>query len=363
MITGAVPAAEYASWLDRAAVAVQLRRTHERRVVGDGRRLPGRGRGAGRDRHRRRTRPARPAPSSSVSPTVAPGELASVIADVLGAPDRRTALAAAAREHALAAQLRDRGARAVRDRDRAGDARRAECAPAGLIRRRRRACRGARRAGLRRRAVARAPSRRPRRSGSRHPSSSDRSTLGDRSRAARRATRARRLRRPGGAGPARSPTSMWSAAVQRKRPVRPPTERGTTSGSGTTSGDVASRRGAPGPSASSRRRGRCGPGARARSAAARRSRRAPRPRRIRATVPPREQRAQRARRSARGARGRAAPREHVDVVASRAEPVHGRDGAVRLAGRGRRIRADYEDAHRELLRGRSPSRRARRPSW
>ena len=41
----------------------------------------------------------------------------------------------------------------------------------------------------------------------------------------------------------------------------------------------------------------------------------------------------------------AASREHVDVVTLRAEPVNGRDGAVRLAVRGRRVRADYEDAH------------------
>jgi glycosyltransferase involved in cell wall biosynthesis len=99
VITGSVTAAEYASWLDRAAVAVQLRRTangESSAAVADclaaGAVLIVTGIGAFRDL------PA--AGVTSVSPTVSAGELAALIAGLLAAPDRRTALAAAARDYA-----------------------------------------------------------------------------------------------------------------------------------------------------------------------------------------------------------------------------------------------------------------------
>lgn len=100
VITGAVTAAEYASWLDRAAVAVQLRRTangESSAAVGDclaaGAVLVVTGIGAGRD-----------LPDSavvSVDPSVSAGELAAVVADLLGDADRRRGLAAAARDYAM----------------------------------------------------------------------------------------------------------------------------------------------------------------------------------------------------------------------------------------------------------------------
>src|SRR5439155_10233086 len=99
LITGAVSAAEYASWLDRAAVAVQLRRTangESSAAVADclaaGTVLIVTGIGAGRDL---------PADAVvSVNPSVPPGELAVLIADLLGDADRRHGLAVRAREYA-----------------------------------------------------------------------------------------------------------------------------------------------------------------------------------------------------------------------------------------------------------------------
>jgi glycosyltransferase involved in cell wall biosynthesis len=99
VITGAVTAAEYASWLDRAAVAVQLRRTangESSAAVADclaaGAVLVVTGIGAGRDLPADAVVP--------VSPSVPAGELAAFIADLLGDADRRHALAARAREYA-----------------------------------------------------------------------------------------------------------------------------------------------------------------------------------------------------------------------------------------------------------------------
>jgi glycosyltransferase involved in cell wall biosynthesis len=98
-VTGAVTAPEYATWLDRAAIAVQLRRTangESSAAVADclaaGAVLVVTGIGAGRDLPE--------AAVVRVGPTVAAGELATVIADLLGDPERRSALAAAARAYA-----------------------------------------------------------------------------------------------------------------------------------------------------------------------------------------------------------------------------------------------------------------------
>jgi glycosyltransferase involved in cell wall biosynthesis len=101
VITGAVTAAEYASWLDRAAVAVQLRRTangESSAAVADclaaGAVLIVTGIGAGRD-----------LPDDaviSVSPSVSAAELAAVVVDLLADPARRRDLAAAARVYAAA---------------------------------------------------------------------------------------------------------------------------------------------------------------------------------------------------------------------------------------------------------------------
>ena len=99
VITGAVTAAEYASWLDRAAVAVQLRRTangESSAAVADclaaGAVLIVTAIGAARD-----------LPASAVvgvNPGVSAGELAGLIADLLGDAARRHELAARAREYA-----------------------------------------------------------------------------------------------------------------------------------------------------------------------------------------------------------------------------------------------------------------------
>jgi glycosyltransferase involved in cell wall biosynthesis len=99
VVTGAVSEREYASWLDRAAVAIQLRRTangESSAAVADGLAadavLVVTGIGAGRD-----------LPGSAVvavSPTVSERELASVVSDLLADPERRIALAAAARDYA-----------------------------------------------------------------------------------------------------------------------------------------------------------------------------------------------------------------------------------------------------------------------
>ena len=98
-VTGAVTAAEYAAWLDRAAVAVQLRRTangESSAAVADclaaGAVLVVTGIGAGRD--------LPDAAVVRVSSDVSAGELAAVVADLLDDPTRRAALAAAGREHA-----------------------------------------------------------------------------------------------------------------------------------------------------------------------------------------------------------------------------------------------------------------------
>jgi phosphatidylinositol alpha-mannosyltransferase len=98
-LTGAVTDAEYASWLDRAAVAVQLRRTANGECsgtiadclaagvvpivtrIGAGRDLPDDG-------------------VVSVSPSVSAEELAGAIAGLLVDPDRRAALAAGGRRYA-----------------------------------------------------------------------------------------------------------------------------------------------------------------------------------------------------------------------------------------------------------------------
>jgi glycosyltransferase involved in cell wall biosynthesis len=98
-VTGTVTAAEYAVWLDRAAVAVQLRRTangESSAAVADclaaGAVLVVTGIGAGRD--------LPDAAVVRVSPVIAPAALATVVADLLGDPERRTALADAARRYA-----------------------------------------------------------------------------------------------------------------------------------------------------------------------------------------------------------------------------------------------------------------------
>jgi len=98
-VTGAVNSVEYASWLDRAAVAVQLRRAangESSAAVADclaaGAVLVVTAIGAGRD-----------LPDSGVVPvasTVSEGELATVVADLLQDAERRAALAAAARLYA-----------------------------------------------------------------------------------------------------------------------------------------------------------------------------------------------------------------------------------------------------------------------
>ncbi len=100
VITGAVSAAEYASWLDRAAVAVQLRRTangESSAAVADclaaGVALIVTGIGAAREL---------PAEAVvSVSPSVSAGALAGVIDVVLGDADLRVRLTDAAREYAI----------------------------------------------------------------------------------------------------------------------------------------------------------------------------------------------------------------------------------------------------------------------
>jgi len=100
VITGAVSAAEYESWLDRAAVAVQLRRTangESSAAVADclaaGVALIVTGIGAAREL---------PAEAVvSVSPSVSAGALAGVIDVVLGDADLRVRLTDAAREYAI----------------------------------------------------------------------------------------------------------------------------------------------------------------------------------------------------------------------------------------------------------------------
>jgi glycosyltransferase involved in cell wall biosynthesis len=98
-VTGAVPAAEYAGWLDRAAVAVQLRRTangESSAAVADclaaGAVLVVTGIGAGRDLPHdavARVGPAEPAAA-----------LATLVADLLDDAERRAALAAVGRDYA-----------------------------------------------------------------------------------------------------------------------------------------------------------------------------------------------------------------------------------------------------------------------
>jgi glycosyltransferase involved in cell wall biosynthesis len=100
-ITGAVTDAEYASWLDRAVVAVQLRRSANGECSGtvadcmaSGVVPIVSGIGAGRDL---------PADGVvSVGPSVSAGALASVVIDLLGDPDRRRDLAAGGRAYAAA---------------------------------------------------------------------------------------------------------------------------------------------------------------------------------------------------------------------------------------------------------------------
>ena len=74
--------AEYAAWLDRAAVAVQLRRSANGESFGDGRRLPRVGRGADRHRHRRRPRPARRRRDQRGPGGDGRRELATIVADL-----------------------------------------------------------------------------------------------------------------------------------------------------------------------------------------------------------------------------------------------------------------------------------------
>jgi glycosyltransferase involved in cell wall biosynthesis len=98
-ITGAVTDAEYASWLDRAAVAVQLRRTANGECSGTIADCLAAGAvpivtriGAGRD-----------LPDDgvvSVDPAVSAAELAGVVGDLLADPARRADLAAAGRRYA-----------------------------------------------------------------------------------------------------------------------------------------------------------------------------------------------------------------------------------------------------------------------
>jgi glycosyltransferase involved in cell wall biosynthesis len=98
-VTGAVTAAEYASWLDRAAVAVQLRRTangESSAAVADclasGAAVVVTGIGAGRD-----------LPDTGVERVgsdVSALELATRVSDLLADPARRAKLASAAREYA-----------------------------------------------------------------------------------------------------------------------------------------------------------------------------------------------------------------------------------------------------------------------
>ena len=101
VLTGGVSDSEYAAWLDRAAVAVQLRRTANGECsgtvadclasgavvivsrIGSGRDLPADG-------------------VVSVASSVTAGDLASVLVDLLVDPDRRGAIAAAGRAYAAA---------------------------------------------------------------------------------------------------------------------------------------------------------------------------------------------------------------------------------------------------------------------
>ena len=100
-MTGAVTDAEYAAWLDRAAVAVQLRRSANGESSGtvadclaSGAVPIVSGIGAGRDL---------PADGVvSVGPSVTAAELAPSIADLLADPDRRRDLAVAGRAYAAA---------------------------------------------------------------------------------------------------------------------------------------------------------------------------------------------------------------------------------------------------------------------
>jgi glycosyltransferase involved in cell wall biosynthesis len=101
VVTGTVSDAEYAAWLDRAAVAVQLRRSANGESSGtvadclaSGAVPIVSGIGAGRDL---------PADGViSVGPAVTAGALATIVADLLGDPERRRALAAAGRAYAAA---------------------------------------------------------------------------------------------------------------------------------------------------------------------------------------------------------------------------------------------------------------------
>ena len=150
VITGAVTAAEYASWLDRAAVAVQLRRTangESSAAVADclaaGAVLIVTGIGAGRD--------LPDAAVVSVSPSVSAGELATVVADLLAHPDRRHDLAAAgayaAAHHSFSIVARRFFEDVIEPATRAGlsvaRSLRGPTGEPGSIRRRRRGCRGA----------------------------------------------------------------------------------------------------------------------------------------------------------------------------------------------------------------------------
>jgi glycosyltransferase involved in cell wall biosynthesis len=101
VVTGTVTDAEYAAWLDRAAVAVQLRRSANGESSGtvadclaSGAVPIVSGIGAGRDL---------PADGViSVGPSVTAGALATIVADLLGDPERRRDLAVAGRAYAAA---------------------------------------------------------------------------------------------------------------------------------------------------------------------------------------------------------------------------------------------------------------------
>jgi glycosyltransferase involved in cell wall biosynthesis len=100
VITGSVSATEYASWLDRAAVAVQLRST----TNGESSATVGDCLAAGVAVIVTRIGAARDLPDDAVvgvHPSVSAGDLAAVIGDLLADTERRRALAAAARGYAV----------------------------------------------------------------------------------------------------------------------------------------------------------------------------------------------------------------------------------------------------------------------
>ncbi len=122
-LTGVVTAAEWAAWLDRAAVAVQLRRTTNGEWSGAVADCLGSGAatvvtGIG---------PARELPEGVAVPvdaSITPAELAGVVGDLLADPERRARLAAGARQYAssrsFAAAAREFFERVIEPAARAG---------------------------------------------------------------------------------------------------------------------------------------------------------------------------------------------------------------------------------------------------